>query len=406
MRFESVTFTNERGDELAARLDQPLDGRPVAYALFAHCFTCSKNLKAVGNIARALTRQGIAVLRFDFTGLGESEGSFHETNFSTNLSDLQAAALALAERYEAPRILIGHSLGGTAVLSVADRMPSVVAVATIGAPFDPSHVQHLFDESIDQIEDEGSAVVNIGGRPFRITRQFIADLENQDAPSRIAGLGRALAVFHSPVDQIVGIDNAAEIFKAARHPKSYISLDRADHLLTDESDSRYVGLVISAWARKYIGVPKEERRDEPVHDNRVVARIGRDHYSTEILANGHSLIADEPRSVGGTNQGPTPYELLAGGLGACTAITLRMYADRKGWPLEEVEVRLAHSKVHARDCECETEAEGKIDLIEREIELTGGLDDSQKKRLTEIANRCPVHRTLEGDIVIKSTLSP
>ncbi len=400
--FEKLTFANQEGDSLAARLDSPADDEPVAYALFAHCFTCSKNLKAVGNISQALTRQGIAVLRFDFTGLGESEGDFSETNFSSNVGDLVAASRMLSERYEAPAILIGHSLGGAAVLKAAAEIPSARAVATIGAPYEPSHVAHLFDEAIDEIQGSGSAVVRLAGRPFEIKRQFISDLAAQDPEAHIHDLGRALAVFHSPVDQTVGVENAALIFKAAKHPKSFISLDRADHLLTDETDSMYVGAVIAAWARKYIGVPQEERKHPDPADNRVVARIGASGFRTDILANGHALVADEPRSVGGTNAGPTPYDLLVAALGACTAMTLRMYADRKKWPMSEVTVRLAHSKVHAEDCDCDVAADGKIEVIDREIDIVGDLDREQRLRLLEIANRCPVHRTLDGEIVVKT----
>lgn len=403
--FEKLTFVNRDGDALAARLDLPADDSPIAYALFAHCFSCSKNLRAVGNISQALTRQGIAVLRFDFTGLGESEGDFSETNFSSNVEDLVAASETLRERYAAPAILVGHSLGGAAVLKAAAEIPSAKAVATIGAPYEPSHVAHLFDEGIEEIKGSGSAVVRLAGRPFRIRRQFIADLAAQDPERHIRDLGRALAVFHSPVDQTVGVENAAQIFKAAKHPKSFISLDRADHLLTDEADSLYTGAVIAAWARKYIGMPQEEQKHPDPKDNRVVARVGASGFRTDVLANGHALVADEPRSVGGTNAGPTPYDLLVAGLGACTAMTLRMYADRKQWALDEVTVRLAHTKVHAEDCDCEAVANGKIDLIEREIDIIGDLDLDQRKRLLEIANRCPVHRTLEGDIVIRTTES-
>ncbi len=402
MRSERITFENELGETLAARLDFPLDGEPSAFALFAHCFTCSKNLRAVGNIARAMTGRGIAVLRFDFAGLGESEGDFAETTFSSNIGDLRSAARMLADRYAEPRVLIGHSLGGAAVLRVAEQLPSVVAVATIGAPFDPQHVQHLFEESIDEIKGEGSASVDLGGRPFTIKRQFIEDLARQNPGEYIGNLRRALAVFHSPIDQTVGIENAALIFEAARHPKSFISLDQADHLLMDEDDSVYVGEVVSAWSRKYLGRPKADPAMAVLPDNRVVARITSQRYRTDIVANGHALVADEPQAVGGQDLGPSPYDLVVAGLGACTAMTLRMYADRKNWPLESVTVSLAHQKVHAKDCDCETSATGKIDLIERELVLTGELDEEQRVRLLEIANRCPVHRTLEGETVVKT----
>lgn len=389
---------------MSASLDLPIDSAPIAYALFAHCFTCTKNLKAVGNINRALTQQGIAVLRFDFTGLGESEGEFSDTNFSSNIDDLVAAAAFMAGEFEAPRILIGHSLGGAAVLQAATRLESVKAVVTIGAPYDPGHVQHLFQSSREDIDRTGEAVVLLAGRPFSIKKQFIEDLETQRVVANIAHLRRALLIMHSPFDEIVNVDNARLIYEVAKHPKSYVSLDRADHLLTDEEDSLYAGSVLAAWVRKYIGIPQEEVKSPDTADNRIIAQIGRDHYRTEILANGHALISDEPRQVGGSNSGPTPYDLLVAGLGACTAMTLRMYADHKQLPLEAVTVRLRHRKVHAKDCDCETNATGKIDLIERELEIIGELDDAQRHRLVEIADRCPVHRTLDGEIVVKTSL--
>ena len=406
MRSENLTFENQRGEELAARLDLPVDGDPIACALFAHCFTCTKNLKAVGNISRALTRQGIAVLRFDFTGLGESEGDFADTTFSSNVDDLVAAAEFMAEDYEAPAVLVGHSLGGAAVLQAAVQLPGVKAVATIGAPFDPQHVEHLFEDAVEEIEEEGLARVNIGGRPFTVKKQFIDDLRTQEAKDNIAQLKRALLIFHSPVDRIVDIENAALIFGAAKHPKSYISLDRADHLLMDPADSEYVGVVLAAWARKYIGAPQEDRKHIELGDNQVVARLEGAGYRTELLANGFPLIADEPLSVGGTNTGPTPYDYLVAGLGACTAITLRMYADHKKWPLDAVEVRLNHDKIHAEDCDDCDEApkKGKIDRIQRELVVEGALDEAQRKRLAEIANRCPVHRTLESKAHIVTQL--
>ncbi len=404
MRYEKLTFENDQGEHLAARLDLPVDGDPIAYALFAHCFTCSKNLKAVSNISRALTRQGIAVLRFDFTGLGESEGDFADTNFSSNIDDLVAAAVFLEERHEAPSILVGHSLGGAAVLQVAHRLDSVKAVVTIGAPYDPQHVEHLFEHSLGEIEQQGLASVNIGGRPFTVKKQFIDDLRDQRAKDNIATLKRALLIFHSPVDTIVDIENAALIFKTARHPKSFISLDHADHLLSDAADSEYVGAVLGAWARKYIGAPQEDRKPLALTDNQVVARLEGAGFRPEMLANGFPLIADEPVAVGGTNAGPTPYDYLLAGLGACTAMTLRMYADRKGWPLEAVEVRLNHEKIHAKDCQDCEQKTGRIDQIERELVLTGPLDDAQRQRMKEIANRCPVHRTLEGEVKILTEL--
>lgn len=407
MKSHRIFFDNGRGHRLAARLDLPVDGAPAAWALFAHCFTCTKNLRAVGNISTALNRERIAVMRFDFTGLGESEGDFSETNFSSNVEDLVAAADYLREAYGGPSILIGHSLGGAAVLQGAARMPTVKAVATIGAPFDPEHVTKLLQSSIEEIEQKGEAEVLLAGRPFTIRKQFLDDLDRANMEEKIGNLDRPLLILHAPLDNTVGIDNAALIFHAARHPKSFVSLDQADHLLTDEADSLYAGSLIASWARRYVEMPEEIVRIEAdPTDNRVAVRTGSEGYRTDILAGGHALIADEPVSVGGTNTGPTPYDYLVSALGSCTSMTLRMYADHKKWPLESVTVRLRHEKVHKEDCETDVEGgkNGKIDRIEREIELEGPLDEEQRKRLLQIADRCPVHRTLHGEIRVDTRL--
>lgn len=405
MQSKKITFPGAAGDKLAARLDLPVDGKPIAYALFAHCFTCSKNLAAVENISRALTGQRIGVLRFDFTGLGESEGEFADTNFSSNVADLVAAAHFMEAEYNPPAILIGHSLGGAAVLQAAGDLPSVKAVVTINAPADPVDVARLLGSVQDEIEALGKAEVTLVGRTFTVKRQFLDDLAKAKMETTIRSLRKPLLVCHAPLDTVVSVDNAAVIFSAARHPKSYLSLDRADHLLSSEEDSLYVGTVAGAWARKYVGglLPEPERPTLSA-DAQVVVRTDREHYRTAILANGHLLLADEPLSAGGTDTGPTPYDLLLAGLGACTSITLRMYADRKGWPVEAIVVHLNHSKIHADDCEeCES-ASGKIDRIEREIELIGELDDEQRQRLLEIADKCPVHRTLHSEISVKTRL--
>jgi putative redox protein len=406
MQFQKLSFKNSTGESLGARLDLPVDGEPVAYAVFAHCFTCSKNLNAVNHISRALTQKGIAVMRFDFTGIGESEGDFANTNFSSNVADLVAAADYLQASFAAPKILIGHSFGGAAVLQAAAQIPSSRAVATISAPADPAHVAHLLQSAKKTIEAEGKAEVVLAGRKFTIKKQFLDDLERPHMEETIGNLKRALLLFHSPVDNIVSIENAAAIFQSAKHPKSFVSLDQADHLLTNENDALYVGSVLAAWAQKYIAVTQPEAQQGEPADNHVVVRTGKTKYRTEIKANGHSLIADEPTTVGGGNTGPTPYDYLVAALGACTTITLRMYADRKEWPLEAIVARLAHQKIHAEDCEaCQTKGNVKLDQIEREIELIGQLDEEQRQRLLQIANKCPVHRTLHSEIVVNTRLA-
>jgi putative redox protein len=400
MASTRVTFTNDEGVSLAARLDLPTRNRPDAFALFAHCFTCSKDLRAVGAISRALNRQNIGVLRFDFTGLGESEGDFSETNFSSNVGDLEAAAQFLETAHQAPRILIGHSLGGAAVLQAAHRVPSAEAVSTIAAPYDPEHVTRLLDDALEEIKTSGEARVTLAGRSFTIRKQFLEDLAATKMEETIRTLERALLIFHSPIDRTVGIDNAARIFEAAKHPKSYVSLDDADHLLTDIGDAEYVGTVLGAWARKYVALDADE---QPPAEGDVVTRT-EDAYRTEVTAGRHALVADEPESVGGTDAGPTPYDYLLTALGSCTGMTLRMYADRKDWPLDQATVHLSHETVHATDCDhCDTE-EGKIDRIRRDIELEGDLTPEQRERLLEIANKCPVHRTLHGEIDVQSAL--
>jgi putative redox protein len=404
MQFKNLEFKNKDGQTLSARLDLPVDEKPAAYALFAHCFTCSKNIKAIAHISRALTREGLAVLRFDFTGLGESEGDFADTNFSSNVDDLILAADFLKSNYQAPEILIGHSFGGAAVLQAASRIPSSKAVVTIAAPADPRHVTHALGSAAASIQKRGKADVTLAGRTFTLKKQFLDDLTFVNMADTLKNLDRALLVLHSPIDETVGIENAARIFQAARHPKSFVSLDTADHLLTRSADSLYAGSVIAAWAHKYISASLKEKPKTDVEEDQVITRIGRSGYVTEIMAAGHGLVADEPVSGGGTDMGPAPFDLLMAGLGTCKAMTLRMYSDRKQWPLEAVTVRLNHKKIDAADCEtCQTK-EGKLDQFDCEIDLSGELDDQQKQRLLQIADRCPVHRTLHSEIVVKSKL--
>ena len=389
-----LRFPNAAGQMLASRLDMPANGTPRAYALYAHCFTCGKDVRAAVNICRALAREGIATLRFDFAGLGESEGSFADTTLSTNIADLAAAAAFLEKNYEAPKILVGHSLGGTAVLEAAHRIPSSVAVATIAAPANPEHVAGLLGSSRETIELEGEADVLLVGRKFRFKKAFLDDLGMHAWRDNLRTLRKALLVFHSPTDQAVDISNAADIFTAALHPKSFVSLNGADHLLTRETDSEYVGLILGAWASKYLGELGMQPLSSPAQDGEVIAHIGEERYRSDIYAGPHRLTADEPRDAGGTDAGPNPYGLLTAALGACTTITLRMYADRKQWPVKGITVRLSHDKIYAKDCEdCETK-EGKVDSFERVLELEGDLTEEQRQRLLEIADKCPVHNTL------------
>ena len=406
MQNKNVTFENEYGQALSGLMALP-ESEPRAYALFAHCFTCSKNLKAATNIARALTDSGIAVLRFDFTGLGQSEGAFEDTNFSSNVSDLLAAVRFLEAKYRAPEILIGHSLGGTAILQAAVNVPSAVAVATIGSPSDPDHVRHLLAGAEQALRDDGSAEVNLGGRPFTMKRQFLDDLERHELPAAIRSLRKALLIMHAPLDDIVEIDNASELFARALHPKSFISLDKADHLLGREEDSLYAGHVLAAWASRYLesgGVVAESGRPD-TGDYETAARTEIGGFRTGLVAGGHALVADEPASVGGTGAGPSPYDLLSAALAACTSMTLKMYASHKKLDLESATVRVRHGKIHAADCEdCES-AEGRIDRFERELLLVGNLSDEQRQRMLEIADRCPVHRTLHSEVTVRTSLA-
>jgi uncharacterized OsmC-like protein/alpha-beta hydrolase superfamily lysophospholipase len=402
MPAERFDFANDQGQKLAALLDRP-DGPTRAVALFAHCFTCGKSNRAAHHIAEGLKLHGIAVLRFDFTGLGASEGEFANTTFSSNVDDLVAAADHLRRRLSAPAILIGHSLGGAAILAAAHRIPDARAVVTIAAPFDPAHVVGLFGEKIAGIGDKDEVEVTLAGRPFRVRRQFLEDVNNQNLRERVHALHKALLIFHSPTDDTVGIDNASHIFTAAKHPKSFISLADADHLISRPSDAAYVARVISSWADRYLDMAVDARPTEDTAEGTVVVReTRRGRFQQEIVLGDHRLLADEPVKNGGLNTGPGPYDLLLAALGACTSMTVRLYADHKQIPLMRTQVRLHHEKIYATDCaECETK-EGKIDHIERAITFEGDLTADQRKRLLEIADKCPVHRTLTSEVDIRT----
>ena len=402
---QAVSFPGASGHALAARLDTPSGTLPRAYALFAHCFTCSKESKAATFISEALTEAGIAVLRFDFTGLGGSEGEFANTTFSSNVGDLVAAAAWLERERGAPALLVGHSLGGAAVLAAASRIPGALAVATINAPADPAHVAGLLHGARTEIEARGEAEVELAGRTFRIRRQFLEDATAQKLDAAVAALNRALIVFHAPRDSTVGIDNASRIFLAAKHPKSFVSLDDADHLLTRRSDARYVGAVLAAWASRYLPTSAADAREPPPSGTVRVRETLAGKFQQEIAVGPHRLLADEPIAAGGDDSGPSPYDLLCAALGACTAMTVRLYARAKGIPLERIGVDLRHAKIHAEDCsECETR-EGRVDRIERLIELEGSLDAAMRAKLLEIADKCPVHRTLHAEVIVPTRLA-
>ena len=409
IRQQRLNFDGGAGAKLSARLDLPA-GQTLAFALFAHCFTCSKDILAAKRIAGELSRRGIAVLRFDFTGLGASEGEFASTNFSSNVADLLRAVDHLRDNFEAPRILIGHSLGGAAVLAAAPDVPECRAVATIGAPADADHVVHNFHAHLDEIERSGEAEVSLAGRNFTIRKQFLDDLKAQAVRDRLGKMKPALMVLHSPIDQTVGIGNAGDIFMAARHPKSFVSLDDADHLLTRERDASYAAKVIAAWASRYIG-GEAKAADEGAVDGAIVRETGEGRFQNYLMTGHHRFFADEPVDFGGLDSGPSPYDLLASALAACTSMTLRMYADHKKIDLGRVTVRVDHEKVHARDCaDCADEMReraGKIDRFARTISVEGGVPADLERKLLEIADKCPVHKTIEsGGAVVTKLADP
>jgi len=401
MPTERFQFTGSEGQQLAAALDTP-DGEIHAYALFAHCFTCGKDVLAAKRIAVALAAKGIAVLRFDFTGLGSSEGDFANSTFSSNVADLVRAADHLRETRKAPAILIGHSLGGAAILAAAGQIPDARAVVTIAAPSDPAHVTGLFADRVEDIRKNGESEVSLAGRPFRIKREFLDDIAEHGLMAHVANLHKALLVMHAPTDDTVGIDNATRIFVTAKHPKSFVSLAGADHLLTNKNDATYVADVIAAWTTRYLDqvVPEQTAVTGEAPRNVVVRETRNSKFQQTISTGPHRLLADEPVAAGGEDTGPGPYDFLLASLGACTSMTMRLYADRKSLPLERVTVTLKHQKIHAQDCaECETKV-GMLDQIDRVIAMEGALDAEQRNKLMEIADKCPVHRTLTSEIRI------
>lgn len=403
-----ASFKNTQGETLSGLLETP-DTETKAYALFAHCFTCSKDIAAASRITRALANKGIAVLRFDFTGLGNSDGDFANTNFSSNISDLIQAANHLKENYAAPLMIIGHSLGGAAVLAAAHAIPSLKAVVTIGAPSTGHHVEHLFSHAKEEIVNNDEALVDLAGRKFTIKKQFVEDINKYNDVEHISQLNKALLVLHSPIDETVSIDEAAKIYSAAKHPKSFISLDKADHLLSRREDSEYVASIISSWAARYLDITDVNHEASSgtapnIESGHVLVKEQNKKFTRIIYTEDHQLIADEPLSANGSNLGPNPYELLLAALGACTSMTMRMYATRKNLNLDNIEVILKHDHIHAEDCfDCNSKT-GLVDKIEKTIKLEGDLTDVERQRLLEIADMCPVHKTLHNEIQIKSQL--
>ncbi|WP_300014676.1 alpha/beta fold hydrolase [uncultured Roseobacter sp.] len=403
MPTQRITFPGHDGSELAARLDLP-DGPHLATALFAHCFTCGKDIPAARRIAARLASMGIAVLRFDFTGLGHSAGEFSNTSFTSNVDDLIAAHAYLSGRGMTPSLMIGHSLGGAAVLKATAQLDTIKAVATLGAPFDTEHVTHNFADALPEIMSKGVAEVSLGGRPFQIGKGFVEDVAQEKLTPAIAALNAALLVLHAPRDEIVSIDNASQIFLAAKHPKSFVTLDSADHLVTRGEDAEYAADVIATWARRYIALKPPAPPPGAPEGVLRVSEADPNGYLTDITSSdGHHLLADEPLAYGGSNKGLSPYGFLSAGLGACTSMTIRMYARRKGWQLAHVSVDVSHNKMHAQDAE--TAVGEKIDTWRRRITLTGELDAEQRTRLLEIADKCPVHRTLERSSTVITELA-
>lgn len=405
MRSQRLEFVGHTGEMLAARLDLPV-GKPAAFALFAHCFTCSKDIPAARRIAQRLSSLGIAVLRFDFTGLGHSAGEFANTGFSSNVADLLKAVDYLREHYAAPQLLVGHSLGGAAMLVAAASIPEAKALVTIGSPAAPEHVLHNFSHQVGAICAKGEDQVELAGRSFTIKKSFIEDISAISLEGHLRTLKKALLIMHAPLDETVAIDNAAQLFQMAKHPKSFVTLDNADHLLSRAEDAEYAAELISTWAQRYIDVsllPKMMQAPEGITR---VSEADPDSFTQDISAGGHHIVADEPVSYGGHYLGATPYQLVAAGLGACTSMTIRMYARRKQIPLEHVQVDVSHNKIHAQDCESCQQSNGKIDQFSRTIVLSGPLSDAQREALLAVADRCPVHKTLEGEIEILTRLQP
>lgn len=403
MKSLKLSIQNRKGISLNAHIELPVNQKPNHYAIFAHCFTCSASLSAVRNISRALTQDGFGVVRFDFTGLGRSKGQFADSHFSSNVDDLIDVHAYISKEYTAPSLLVGHSLGGAAVLVAASKLKDIKAVATIGAPSTVSHVKHLFSHNIDEIPEKGNIAVTIGGRSFQIDKNFVRDFDKTDLPAIVKELRKPLLILHAPFDKTVGIENAQQLYMSAHHPKSFISLDDADHLLMDPKDSRYVGTVVGTWVQRYF--PQQENKALDTEGEKLVGHLNlvEDNFTSYLQTKNHSLVADEPIGIG-DDFGPSPYDLLNASLAACTMMTLKMYAQRKNWDLKEVFVYITNTKKHSDDLGVETENPGYLDHISKKLKFVGNLDANQQQRLKEIASRCPVHRTLERGVVFDTEI--
>ncbi len=404
MKSTKLNIQNEKGHKLQAYLELPANQKPNNYAVFAHCFTCSSTLSAVKNISRALTNHGFGVVRFDFTGLGRSEGEFAESHFSANVSDLLAVNTFLEENYKAPSLLVGHSLGGAAVITAASKLDNIKAVATIGAPATVGHVTRLFSHGLDEVKDKGDVEVNIGGRPFKINQEFVDDFSKTNLPEITKKLRKAILIMHAPFDKTVGIENAEKLYHNAHHPKSFVSLDGADHLLSNSRDSVYVGNMIGHWVQRYFEPQENTMLDAGGEQLVAHLNLEEDHFTTSIQTKRHSFIADEPESVGGDDFGPSPYDYLSAGLAACTVMTLKLYAERKKWDLLEVYAYITYSKKHSDDLMLDIEKPKRIDHLQKRLKFVGNLDEDQKNRLKEIASKCPVHKTLQSEVIIETEL--
>ncbi len=402
MKSTKLYILNDKGYKLQASLEMPANQRPNYYAIFAHCFTCNSSFNAVRNISRALTNHGFGVVRFDFTGLGGSEGEFVESHFSANVDDLLAVSDFLKQNYEAPTLLVGHSLGGAAVIVAASKLEHIKAVATIGAPATVDHVTHLFSHGAHGVQ--GDVEVNIGGRPFKINQEFLEDFRKTDLPETTKNLRKPLLIMHAPSDKIVGIENAEKLYHNAHHPKSFISLDGADHLLSNARDSSYAGNMIGCWVERYFDYKDNEILDTDGEQLVAHLNLKENNFTTSIQTKKHYFIADEPDTIGGDDFGPSPYDYLSAGLAACTVMTLKLYAERKKWDLQEVYAYITYSKKHSDDLMMDIEKPRQLDHLQKRLKFIGNLDHEQKERLKEIASKCPVHKTLQSEVIIETEL--